>query len=156
MKPLIPLFLLVTAVTIVDSAKAGNVSWAIKCNADAINNVYIPKLQEIVDWPVEMIRPYAKQLCALEKERESLQKSISGRAVEIRQTNWRVCKEVIPGNPNPTPSQCASAHNTKINNLIDKCIDLVSLGHNPHNVGLLLDPLSVEVSCLRGVNMALK
>lgn len=156
MKPLIPLFLLLTALTVVESAKASILPEAIKCTNATINSVYIPKLQEIVEWPVDMIRPYAKQLCNLEKERELLQKSISKRAEEIRESNWRVCKEVIPGNPNPTPSQCAYAHNTKINNLIDQCIELVNIGHNPHNVGLLIDPLTVEVSCLRGVNLAIK
>lgn len=126
------------------------------CTAHEVNTIYIPILREVVDWPDSMIRPYAKQMCLLTKEKKALQKSISKRSEQIRTTNWRVCKEVIPGNPNPTEAECKSAYNAKVNALIDRCIALVGLGHNPHNVGLFLDPLSVEVSCLRGTNTSLQ
>ncbi len=126
------------------------------CTANEVNTIYIPILREVVDWPDSMIRPYAKNLCLLTKEKKALQKSISKRSDQIRTTNWRVCKEVIPGNPNPTEAECKAAYNGKVNALIDQCIALVGLGHNPHNVGLILDPLQVEVSCLRGTNTSLQ
>jgi hypothetical protein len=125
------------------------------CTKTEINTIYIPILREVVDWPDDMIRPYAKRLCLLTKEKKGLQKSISKRSDEIRTTNWRVCKEVIPGNPNPTEAECKTAYNGKVNALIDQCIALVGLGHNPHNVMLYIDPLQTEVSCLRGTNTAL-
>ncbi|UYL07267.1 hypothetical protein B9G69_009430 [Bdellovibrio sp. SKB1291214] len=74
----------------------------------------------------------------------------------MRADNWRICKEVIPGNPNPTPAECKAAHAQLINDLIDQCMALVNIGHNPHNVGLFIDPLTVEVSCLKGVDTSLK
>ena len=126
------------------------------CTNHEVNTIYIPILREVVDWPDDMIRPYAKHLCLLTKEKKALQKSISTRAAEIRDTNFRVCKEVIPGNPNPTKAECIEAHNNLINGLIDQCISLVNLGHNPHNVQLIIDPVEVEVACLRGTNTALK
>ncbi|GEM_PF-772972 len=126
------------------------------CTANEVNTIYIPILREVVDWPDSMIRPYAKQLCLLTKEKKALQKSISKRSDQIRTTNWRVCKEVIPGNPNPTDAECKTAYNSKVNALIDRCIALVGLGHNPHNVGLFIDPLEVEVACLRGTNTSLQ
>lgn len=126
------------------------------CTKKEINTIYIPILREVVDWPDDMIRPYAKQLCLLTKEKKALQKSISNRSNEIRTTNWRVCKEVIPGNPNPTEAECKAAYNAKVNALIDQCILLVRIGHNPHNVMLIIDPLQTEVSCLRGTNTALQ
>lgn len=126
------------------------------CSKKEINTIYIPILREVVDWPDSMIRPYAKTLCLLTKEKVDLQKSISTRAEEIRTGNWRICKEVIPGEPNPTDAECKAAYSAKVNGLIDQCINLVGLGHNPHNVMLIIDPLQVEVSCLRGTNTALK
>lgn len=125
------------------------------CTKSEINTIYIPILREVVDWPDDMIRPYAKRLCLLTKEKKGLQKSISKRSDEIRTTNWRVCKEVIPGNPNPTEAECKAAYNAKVNGLIDQCMALVGIGHNPHNVMLIIDPLQTEVSCLRGTNTAL-
>ncbi|MGZ3789353.1 MAG: hypothetical protein ACXVLQ_12570 [Bacteriovorax sp.] len=129
---------------------------AYTCTKTEINTIYIPILREVVDWPDDMIRPYAKQLCLLTKEKAALQKSISKRSEELRTGNWRICKEVIPGNPNPSDSECKSAYDAKVNGLIDQCIGLVSLGHNPHNVMLFIDPLQVEVACLRGTNISLK
>ncbi len=129
---------------------------AYTCTKYEVNTIYIPILREVVDWPDDMIRPYAKTMCLLTKEKVALQKSISTRAEDIRTGNWRICKEVIPGNPNPTDAECKTAYRAKVNGLIDQCIELVGLGHNPHNVGLFLDPLDVEVHCLRGVNTALK
>jgi len=129
---------------------------AYTCTNSEITNIYIPILREVVDWPDSMIKPYAKELCLLTKEKKDLQSKISLRAQFLRTTYWRICKEVIPGNPNPTPAECKAAHNGKINDLIDQCISLDSLGHNPHNVLLILDPARVEVACLRGTNTALK
>lgn len=126
------------------------------CTKKVIDTIYIPKLREVADWSDAELRPYAKQMCNLEREKGTLQASIKVRADELRTGNWRICKEVIPGNPNPTEDECKAAYANKINNLIDQCIDLVNLGHNPHNVLLLIDPLKVEVACLRGVNTALK
>ncbi|QDK44438.1 hypothetical protein DOM22_04335 [Bdellovibrio sp. ZAP7] len=129
---------------------------ALSCTNKVINDVYIPKLREVVDWPDDQIRPYAIQMCQLEKKRGELQVSIRDRAVQMRNANWRICKEVIPGNPNPTPAECKIAHGQIINDLIDHCIEVVNIGHNPHNVQLFLDPLMVEVACLKGVDTALK
>jgi hypothetical protein len=131
-------------------------AYSYTCTKKEVNDIYIPILREVVDWPDDMIRPYAKQLCLLTKEKKALQKSISNRSEEIRTGNWRVCKEVIPGNPNPTDAQCKTAYNGKVNGIIDQCIALVGLGHNPHNVMLFIDPLQVEVSCLRGTDTMLK
>lgn len=128
----------------------------IVCSASVINSVYIPKLREVADWSDDQLRPYAQKLCNLEKQREALQSSIKNRADQLRTSNWRICKEVIPGNPNPTPAQCQSAYAQIINDLIDHCIQVINLGHNPHNVQLLIDPVQVEVSCLKGVNTALQ
>lgn len=135
------------------SAQAAN---AYTCTKKEINTIYIPILREVVDWPDDMIRPYAKQLCLLTKEKAALQKSISTRAEVIRTGNFRICKEVIPGNPNPTDAECKTAYDAKVNGLIDQCVELVGLGHNPHNVMLIIDPIQVEVSCLRGTDTALK
>lgn len=126
------------------------------CTKKEINTVYIPILREVVDWPDDMIRPYAVELCHLTKEKAALQKSIKNRADYLRTSNFRVCKEVIPGNPNPTEAECKMAYNGKINDLIDSCISLVEIGHNPHNVLLILDPIRVEVGCLKGTNIALQ
>lgn len=126
------------------------------CTNTEINTIYIPILQEVVEWPTDQIRPYAIELCKLTKEKVDLQKSIKNRADYLRTSNFRVCKEVISGNPNPTPSECKAAYNEKINSLIDNCINLVEIGHNPHNVLLILDPIRVEVGCLKGVNIALQ
>ncbi|QDK36347.1 hypothetical protein [Bdellovibrio sp. NC01] len=137
-------------------AKAESPQPMLTCTNSVINNVYIPKLREVVDWPDSQIRPYAKQLCQLDKQKESLQKSIKARADELRTTNWRICKEVIPGNPNPTDAECQAAYAQRINDHIDQCISLVSLGHNPHNVMLFIDPAQVEVACLKGTNTSLQ
>lgn len=126
------------------------------CTANEVNTIYIPILREVVDWPDSIIRPYAKQMCLLTKEKKALQKSISKSSQQIRTTNWRVCKEVIPGTPNPTEDECKTAYTAKVNSLIDQCMALVGLGHNPHNVGLYIDPLEVEVACLRGTNTSLQ
>jgi len=126
------------------------------CTNFEINSIYIPILREVVTWPDSQIRPYAIELCKLTKEKADLQKSIKNRADYLRTSNFRVCKEVIPGNPNPTAEECKLAYNGKINSLIDSCIDVVEIGHNPHNVLLILDPIRVEVSCLRGTNTALQ
>ncbi|MDG0817246.1 hypothetical protein [Bdellovibrio svalbardensis] len=128
----------------------------ITCSTSVINSVYIPKLREVADWSDDELRPYAVQLCKLEKQREALQKSIKARADELRTTNWRICKEVIPGNPNPTPDECRIAYAQTINSLIDHCIAVVNMGHNPHNVQLFINPVKVEVACLKGVNTALQ
>lgn len=133
-----------------------NAALEYKCTKTEINTIYIPILREVVDWPDSMIYPYAKQLCLLTKEKKALQSSINTRANEIRTSNWRVCKEVIPGNPNPTDAECKAAYNAKVNGLIDQCISLLSIGHNPHNVMLIIDPLQVEVACLRGTNTSLQ
>lgn len=158
MKPFLTLFLLLSSLSFAYTAKASlkPIDELVSCTKANINTIYIPILREVVDWPDEMIRPYAVQLCHLEKEKELLQKSIKKRSDELRTGNWRICKEVIPGNPNPTDAECKSAYNAKVNGLIDQCIELVGLGHNPHNVGLFIDPLLVEVACLRGTNTALK
>ncbi len=132
------------------------ISPMLNCTNKVINDVYIPKLREVVDWPDDQIRPYAIQMCKLEKQRGELQLSIKNRAIQMRNTNWRICKEVIPGNPNPTPAQCKAAHGQLINDLIDHCIEVVNIGHNPHNVQLFIDPLMVEVACLKGVDTSLK
>lgn len=137
-------------------SQAAPIEPLISCNKATINNVYIPMLRTVVDWPDEQIRPYALQMCKLDKEKASLQLSIKNRADELRTGNWRICKEVIPGNPNPTEQECKDAYALKINDLIDHCIEVVNLGHNPHNVMLFIDPLKVEVACLRGVDTALK
>jgi hypothetical protein len=134
----------------------GEIGPTLNCTNKVINDVYIPKLREVVDWPDDQIRPYAIQMCKLEKQRGDLQLSIRNRAIQMRNTNWRICKEVIPGNPNPTPAQCKVAHGQLINDLIDHCIAVVNIGHNPHNVALFIDPLMVEVACLKGVDTALK
>lgn len=126
------------------------------CTNKEINTIYIPILREVVDWPDSQIRPYAIELCHLTKEKADLQKSIKNRADYLRTSNFRVCKEVIPGNPNPTPAECKTAYTGKINALIDTCINLVEIGHNPHNVLLILDPIRVEVGCLKGTNIALQ
>ena len=125
------------------------------CTKSEVNTIYIPILREVVDWPDDMIRRYAKRLCLLTKEKKGLQTLISKRSDQIRTSNFRVCKEVIPGNPNPTAAECKAAYNAKVNGLIDQCIELVGIGHNPHNVMLFIDPLQTEVSCLRGTNTAL-
>ena len=126
------------------------------CTNSEINQIYIPILRDVVDWPDSMIFPYAKKLCLLTKEKKALQKSISDRAEQLRISNFRICKEVIPGVPNPTDAECKIAYVGKVNGLIDQCIDLVGLGHNPHNVMLIIDPIQVEVSCLRGTDTSLK
>jgi hypothetical protein len=144
-------FLVVTFFTSLSQA-----AHAYTCTKSEVNTIYIPILREVVDWPDDMIRPYAKQLCLLTKEKVALQKSISLRSEEIRTGNFRVCKEVIPGVPNPTDAECKTAYSAKVNGLIDQCIELVGLGHNPHNVLLIIDPISVEVACLRGTNLSLK
>ncbi|MGZ3772341.1 MAG: hypothetical protein ACXVCY_00610 [Pseudobdellovibrionaceae bacterium] len=126
------------------------------CSDSVINTIYIPKLRTVADWPDDELRPYAKQLCQLDKDKLSLQASIKTRADELRTSNWRICKEVIPGNPNPTPQQCQNAYSQIINNLIDKCVSVVNMGHNPHNVLLFIDPAKVEVACLKGVNTMLQ
>ena len=128
----------------------------VSCTTSEINTIYIPILREVVDWPDDMIRPYAIQLCKLTKQKASLQSSIKTRADQIRTGNWRVCKEVIPGNPNPTEAECKAAYNAKVNGIIDSCISLISLGHNPHNVMLIIDPIKVEVSCLKGTDVMLQ
>ena len=128
----------------------------IVCTKAEVDTIYIPILREVVDWPDDMIRPYAIELCQLTKQKAALQKSINKKAEDTRSGNWRICKEVIPGNPNPTDAECKIAYNTKVNNIIDSCIDLISLGHNPHNVLLIIDPLKVEVSCLKGTNIMLQ
>lgn len=151
MKLLINTFLL-----LLFSLSLAQAASAYTCTKSEINTIYIPILREVVDWPDDMIRPYAKQLCLLTKEKKALQISISTRAEELRTGNWRICKEVIPGYPNPTDAECKAAYNAKVNGIIDQCIDLVGLGHNPHNVMLIIDPLKVEVACLRGTNVSLK
>lgn len=158
MKKLLSSFFLLSSLAFSLTAKAITPTDAelISCSASKINTIYIPILREVVDWPDDMIRPFAIQLCHLTRDKDSLQKSISARATELRTTNFRICKEVIPGNPNPTEAECKTAYNAKINGLIDQCIALVGLGHNPHNVLLIIDPLNVEVSCLKGVDTALK
>lgn len=128
----------------------------ITCTTSVINSVYLPQMRQVADWPDSQLLPYAKQLCNLDKQREALQISIKNRADQLRTGNWRICKEVIPGTPNPTPAQCQSAYAQTINNLIDQCIQVVNLGHDPHNVQLLIDPVQVEVSCLKGVNTSLQ
>lgn len=150
---LIPGFLLMS---FAQNAFADTPAPLLTCTTTVINTVYIPKLREVADWTDDQLRPYAKQMCNLEKQRDELQQSIKNRADELRTTNWRICKEVIPGNPNPTEAECKAAYAAKINGLIDQCIALVSLGHNPHNVLLFIDPLKVEVACLKGVNTSLK
>lgn len=122
------------------------------CTTTEVNTIYIPILRDVVDWPDDMIRPYALQLCKLTKDKKALQKSVNKRANDMRTGNWRICKEVIPGNPNPTDAECKTAYNAKVNAIIDSCIDLIGMGHNPHNVMLIIDPLKVEVSCLRGMD----
>jgi hypothetical protein len=124
-----------------------------QCTPVEISTVYIPILREVVDWPDEMIRPYAVNLCRLTKEKNALQKLLKKHAEEKRTGNFRICKDVIPGNPNPTDPECKVAYDAKVNSQINKCIGLIGLGHNPHNVGLILDPLDVEVRCLKGVNV---
>lgn len=126
------------------------------CSDTVINTIYIPKLRTVADWTDAQLRPYAIQLCQLDKQKISLQSSIKSRADELRTTNWRICKEVIPGNPNPTPDECKNAYAKIINDLIDHCISVINIGHNPHNVLLFIDPAKVEVSCLKGVNTALQ
>ncbi|WP_413560265.1 hypothetical protein [Bdellovibrio sp. HCB209] len=135
---------------------ADEVEPSLTCTNKVVNTIYIPKLREVVDWPDDQIRPYALQMCKLEKQRGELQLSIRNQSTKLRENNWRVCKEVIPGNPNPTPAQCKAAHAQLINDLIDQCRAVVNIGHNPHNVGLFIDPLLVEVACLKGVDTALK
>jgi hypothetical protein len=143
---------LIVPMAAISVAQADIRTETISCTAHIINTVYIPKMREVVDWPDSQIRPYAKKMCQLEKQREALQISIKNKADTTRTGNWRICKEVIPGNPNPTDEECNTAYNDKVNGLIDQCIELVNLGHNPHNVGLFLDPLTVEVSCLKAVD----
>jgi len=126
------------------------------CPKSELNSKYIPKLREVADWSDEMLLPYAKQWCLLDKQKASLQSSINSRSQTLRSGNWRICKEVIPGTPNPTDSECKAAYTKKVNDLIDQCQTLVGMGHNPHNVMLYIDPLMVEVACLKGVNTALK
>ncbi len=144
------------SLTLICIACIGESAMAYTCTKKEITNVYIPILREVVDWPDEMIYPYAKQLCLLTKEQKALQKSISLRAEVIRTGNFRICKEVIPGNPNPSDAECKVAYNARVNGLIDQCQTLIGLGHNPHNVGLFIDPLTVEVSCLRGTDLSMK
>jgi hypothetical protein len=127
---------------------------AYHCTKSEIVNVYIPILKPTVDWPDDMIYPYAKQLCLLTKEKNALQASISSTAEATRTGNFRICKEVIPGNPNPTDAECKTAYDAKVNGLIDQCIALMGMGHNPHNVLLIIDPIHTEVRCLRGVNLS--
>lgn len=159
-KPLLyAIFVLFTLISIRGDAQPAvldDVEPTLTCTNKVINTVYIPKLREVVDWPDDQIRPYAIQMCKLEKQRGELQLSIRNQAAKLRNENWRVCKEVIPGNPNPTPAQCKAAHAQLINDLIDQCRAIVNIGHNPHNVGLFIDPLVVEVACLKGVDTALK
>ena len=131
-------------------------SFEVVCTASEVNTIYIPILREVVDWPDDMIRPYALQLCKLTKQKKALQISVNNRANATRTGNWRICKEVIPGNPNPTDAECKAAYNAKVNDIIDRCIDLISLGHNPHNVMLIIDPLKVEVACLKGTDVMLQ
>ncbi|MDO9183426.1 MAG: hypothetical protein Q7U04_13510 [Bacteriovorax sp.] len=128
----------------------------VSCTKTEVNTIYIPLLRDVVDWPDDMIRPYALKLCLLTKDKAALQKSIKKRAEAIRTANWRICKEVIPGNPNPTDAQCKIAYSAKVNGVIDNCISLISMGHNPHNVMLIIDPLNVEVSCLKGMDVMLQ
>ena len=128
---------------------------ALTCSKSVIDTVYLPKFREVADWPDSQLRPYAIKLCNLDKQKASLQLSIKNRADQLRTTNFRICKEVIPGNPNPTDEECKAAYAQTINDLIDHCISVVNMGHNPHNVQLLIDPVQVEVSCLKGVNSAL-
>ena len=128
-------------------------NFEVVCTATEVNTIYIPMLRDTVDWPDDMIRPYALSLCQLTKQKKALQKSISTRANNTRTGNWRICKEVIPGNPSPTDAECKTAYNQKVNDLIDQCISLIGLGHNPHNVMLIIDPIKVEVSCLKGVDI---
>ena len=158
MKFFLSSFLLFSTLTFSLTAKAivPNEVDLISCSTSKINTIYIPILREVVDWPDDMIRPYAVQLCHLTRDKDTYQKSISARANYLRTNNFRICKEVIPGNPNPTDAECKAAYGAKINGLIDQCIALVGLGHNPHNVLLIIDPLQVEVSCLKGVDTALK
>lgn len=155
-KPLLAIIVFLISLTGSVVQAAAEVEPQLTCTNQVINTIYIPKLKEVVDWPDDQIRPYAIQMCKLEKQRGELQLSIKNRATKMRADNWRICKEVIPGNPNPTPSECKAAHAQMINDLIDQCIALVNIGHNPHNVGLFIDPLTVEVSCLKGVDTALK
>ncbi|WP_295900166.1 hypothetical protein [uncultured Bdellovibrio sp.] len=145
-----------TLLSFLPTTHAKEVQPLLTCSKTVIDTVYIPKLREVADWTDDQLRPYAKQMCNLEKQQGALRGSIKNRAEEIRTGNWRICKEVIPGNPNPTDAECKTAYAEKVNDLIDKCIELVSLGHNPHNVLLFIDPLKVEVACLKGVNTALK
>ncbi|MGZ3768038.1 MAG: hypothetical protein ACXVCP_05340 [Bdellovibrio sp.] len=156
MKNFLP-FLFIALVFSGSNAKAtkSKVDPMLVCSASIINTIYIPKLRTVADWPDDQLRPYAQQLCHLDKQKLDLQASIKTRADELRTSNWRICKEVIPGNPNPTPEQCKDAYASIINDLIDKCVSIVNIGHNPHNVLLFIDPAKVEVACLKGVNTAL-
>lgn len=129
---------------------------AYSCTSREIRTIYIPILRPTVEWPDDMIYPYAKHLCILTKEKTALQASISTTAETTRTGNFRICKEVIPGNPTPTDAECKAAYDGKVNGLIDQCIELVGLGHNPHNVALIIDPVQTEVRCLRGVNLSLQ
>lgn len=129
---------------------------AYSCTPREIRTVYIPILRPTVEWPDDMIYPYAKQLCLLTKERNALRSSINTIAEATRTGNFRICREVIPGNPTPTDAECKAAYDGKVNGLIDQCIELVGLGHNPHNVALIIDPVQTEVRCLRGVNLSLQ
>jgi hypothetical protein len=123
------------------------------CTNSEVNTIYIPILRELADWPDSMLRPYAIQLCQLTKQKKSLQVSINIRAEATRTGNWRICKEVIPGNSTPTDSECKIAYDAKVNDEIDRCINLIGMGHNPHNVMLAIDPLKVEVTCLKGTDI---
>ena len=129
---------------------------AYSCTPREIRIVYIPILRPVVEWPDDMIYPYAKHLCHLTKEKAALQSSISTTAETTRTTNFRICKEVIPGTPNPTDAECKTAYDAKVNGLIDQCIELIGLDHNPHDVALVIDPVQTEVRCLRGVNISLQ
>ncbi|HEX7673330.1 MAG TPA: hypothetical protein VF412_04115 [Bdellovibrio sp.] len=147
-------FLIICLTTL--KVRAIEVQPSLTCTTSVINSIYIPKLRAVADWTDDQLRPYAIQLCNLDVQRSALQLSIKNRADQLRTGNWRICKEVIPGNPNPTDAQCKAAYAQTINDLIDHCISVVNMGHNPHNVQLLIDPEKVEVACLKGVNTALQ
>lgn len=133
------------------SAKADTIT----CTPAVIDSVYIVKLRDYADWTDTQLRPYAATLCRLESERAQLQTDVSNKAASIRATNWRVCNEVLPGPGGNDGPACKTAYGNQLNGLIDQCRAIMNIGHNPHNIGIILDETKIEVACLRGIRDAL-
>jgi hypothetical protein len=133
----------------------------IECDLKALSAKYLPKLKESAEWPDSELLPYAKQLCALDQKKEDLQKQVNTSAAYWRKENpAHTCVDLSPAEPDPdkefSDDDCTKAYNAKVNAFIDACKDVMTVGHNPHNVMIDIDAARVEIVCLRSALVFLK